>query len=86
MDDDANERTNKNAFSSQNLITKPEELKMIYLRSFLNKLNKAFQQKDDQTRQCQEEVKNCKQRIANFEKKRDDLYSKIEIAQKENNM
>lgn len=34
-------------------ITKQEELKMIYLRSFLNKVNKNFDEKDLTTRQYQ---------------------------------
>lgn len=33
-----------------------------------------------------EEVKNCKDRIVNLEKKRDETYELIEAAQEENNM
>lgn len=37
----------------ENFISKREELKMIYLRSFLNKIDKFFQDKDTVSRKLQ---------------------------------
>jgi hypothetical protein len=67
-------------------ISKDEELKMIYLRSFLNRIEANFEDKDLIYRKYAEESRSCKQKILGLERKRDELFQKIEEAQNENNM
>lgn len=67
-------------------ITKDEELKMIYLRSFLNRIEKNFEEKDLVHKKYADESRSCKQKILSLERKRDEIFHKIEQAQNENNM
>ena len=39
--------------TDENFISKQEELKLIYLRSFLNKVEKFYQEKDANSRKLQ---------------------------------
>lgn len=57
---------------------KSQQLKMIYMRSFLDKVNKKFKEKDQITRNVRTEVVNCKQRLSDLERKRDEIYEKIQ--------
>lgn len=67
-------------------IPKSEELKMIYARNFINKVDKNFKQKDTLTKNVRHEIVQCKQRMRDLEIKRDETLKRLDQAQNENNM
>ncbi len=73
--------------NDQNLnLTKAEQLKMIYLRSFLDKVGKNFKEKDITSSNIQQEIVSCKQRLNGLEMKRNVLFQKLEKSQDEENI
>ena len=66
--------------------SKKDELKMIYMRSYLNKRDEEFKEKDEMTLKVRQEIVNCRQRIEVLEKKRDETFDKLSDAQIRNDM
>jgi len=66
--------------------TKNEQLKMIYLRSFIKKVEKNFEEKDMVTQNIRQEIGGCKDRLENLEKRRDDIFKSLQNAQDKNDM
>ena len=66
--------------------TKNEQLKMIYLRSFIKKVEKNFDEKDLVTQNIRQEIGGCKERLENLEKRRDDIFKCLQNAQEKNDM
>jgi hypothetical protein len=51
---------------------------MIYMRSYINKVEKDFNEKDQVTQGIRQEILNCKQRLDTLEKKRDNFFEKLQ--------
>ena len=66
--------------------SKNEQLKMIYLRSFIKKVEKNFEEKDMVTQNIRQEIGGCKERLENLEKRRDDIFNCLQNAQDKNDM
>lgn len=67
-------------------MTRNDETKMIHMRSFLNKVEKNFLEKDNITQNIRKEISECKQNIEILERKRDEVYNKLKNAQTTGNM
>ncbi len=67
-------------------LTKAEQLKMIYLRSFLEKVEKDFKEKDVSSSNIQQEIVSCKQRLNGLERRRDELFKRLEHSQAQENI
>ena len=62
-------------------MTRNDETKMIHMRSFLNKVEKNFVEKDSITQTVRKEIIECRQNIEVLEQKRDEIYNKLKNAQ-----
>ena len=88
------EMRESNAFLNRNNIgeqptvefSKNDQLKMIYMRSFIKKVDKNFDEKDMVTQNIRQEISGCKERLENLEKKRDDIFRLLQYAQNESDM